>query len=71
MPRPHRIVEVDALRGFALCGIFLANVLVMAGIEGRGGDGPSASGLDQAAHWLVMMLVQTKFYLLFSFLFGY
>ncbi|MFD8111404.1 DUF418 domain-containing protein [Streptomyces microflavus] len=71
MPRLHRIVEVDALRGFALCGIFLANVLVMAGIEGRGGDGPSASGLDQAAHWLVMMLVQTKFYLLFSFLFGY
>ncbi|MFB6427481.1 DUF418 domain-containing protein [Streptomyces microflavus] len=71
MPRPHRIVEVDALRGFALCGIFLANVLVMAGIEGRGGDGPSASGLDQAAHWLVMMLFQTKFYLLFSFLFGY
>lgn len=71
MPGPHRIVEVDALRGFALCGIFLANVLVMAGIEGRGGDGPSASGLDQAAHWLVMMLVQTKFYLIFSFLFGY
>ncbi|MEU1326052.1 DUF418 domain-containing protein [Streptomyces microflavus] len=71
MPGPHRIVEVDALRGFALCGIFLANVLVMAGIEGRGGDGPNASGLDQAAHWLVMMLVQTKFYLLFSFLFGY
>ncbi|MFJ5739303.1 DUF418 domain-containing protein [Streptomyces microflavus] len=71
MPGPHRIVEVDALRGFALCGIFLANVLVMAGIEGRGGNGPSASGLDQAAHWLVMMLVQTKFYLLFSFLFGY
>ncbi|MEV7164959.1 DUF418 domain-containing protein [Streptomyces microflavus] len=71
MPGPHRIVEVDALRGFALCGIFLANVLVMAGIEGRGGDGPSASGLDQGAHWLVMMLVQTKFYLLFSFLFGY
>ncbi|MEV0886865.1 DUF418 domain-containing protein [Streptomyces microflavus] len=71
MPGPHRIVEVDALRGFALCGIFLANVLVMAGIEGRGGDGPSASGLDQVAHWLVMMHVQTKFYLLFSFLFGY
>ncbi|MEV4877240.1 DUF418 domain-containing protein [Streptomyces cyaneofuscatus] len=72
-PRPRRIVEVDALRGFALCGIFLANVLVMAGIDGRGGGsgGSSANGLDQVAHWLVMMLVQTKFYLLFSFLFGY
>ncbi|MFJ8844268.1 DUF418 domain-containing protein [Streptomyces cyaneofuscatus] len=73
MPRPHRIVEVDALRGFALCGIFLANVLVMSGLDGlrEGGAGPTASGLDQVAHWLVMALVQTKFYLLFSFLFGY
>ncbi|WP_326705743.1 DUF418 domain-containing protein [Streptomyces cyaneofuscatus] len=73
VPRPHRIVEVDALRGFALCGIFLANVLVMSGIDGLrdGGAGPTASGLDQVAHWLVVALVQTKFYLLFSFLFGY
>ncbi|MFD8058612.1 DUF418 domain-containing protein [Streptomyces cyaneofuscatus] len=74
-PRLHRIVEVDALRGFALCGIFLANVLVMSGLDGLSGGGgsagPTASGLDQVAHWLVVALVQTKFYLLFSFLFGY
>ncbi|MFE8973520.1 DUF418 domain-containing protein [Streptomyces cyaneofuscatus] len=72
-PRLHRIVEVDALRGFALCGILLANVLVMSGLDGLSGGsaGPTASGLDQVAHWLVMALVQTKFYLLFSFLFGY
>lgn len=72
-PRLHRIVEVDALRGIALCGILLANVLVMSGLDGLSGGsaGPTASGLDQVAHWLVMALVQTKFYLLFSFLFGY
>ncbi|MEV6077978.1 DUF418 domain-containing protein [Streptomyces sp. NPDC052069] len=70
-PRRHRIVEVDALRGFALGGIFLANVLVMAGIEGRSGGGPLTGGVDYAALWLVTMFVQTKFYLLFSFLFGY
>ncbi|MFQ6853434.1 DUF418 domain-containing protein [Streptomyces sp. 35M1] len=69
--RPRRIVEVDALRGFALCGIFLANVLVMAGLDGQRGGGPHTSGVDQVAYWLVMMFVQTKFYLLFSFLFGY
>lgn len=69
--RTHRIVEVDALRGFALCGIFLANVLVMAGLDGQRGGGPHTSGVDQVAYWLVMMFVQTKFYLLFSFLFGY
>lgn len=70
-PRRHRIVEVDALRGFALGGIFLANVLVMAGIDGRRGGGPLTGGVDYAALWLVTMFVQTKFYLLFSFLFGY
>ncbi|WP_103531293.1 DUF418 domain-containing protein [Streptomyces sp. SM11] len=70
-PRPRRIVEVDALRGFALCGVFLANVLVMAGLDGQRGGGPHTSGVDQVAYWLVMMFVQTKFYLLFSFLFGY
>ncbi|MGW6636801.1 DUF418 domain-containing protein [Streptomyces cyaneofuscatus] len=72
-PRLHRIVEIDALRGFALCGILLANVLVVSGLDGLSGGsaGPTASGLDQVAHWLVMALVQTKFYLLFSFLFGY
>ncbi|MGW1201696.1 DUF418 domain-containing protein [Streptomyces cyaneofuscatus] len=43
VPRPHRIVEVDALRGFALCGIFLANVLVMSGLDGLGGGGGGGS----------------------------
>lgn len=70
-PRTRRIVEVDALRGFALCGIFLANVLVMAGLDGQRGGGPQTGGVDHWAYWLVVMLVQTKFYLLFSFLFGY
>ncbi|MGW0787489.1 DUF418 domain-containing protein [Streptomyces sp. NPDC002911] len=67
----HRILEVDALRGFALGGIFLSNVLVMAGIDGQRAGGPQTSGIDLVAVWLVTVLVQSKFYLLFSFLFGY
>ncbi len=43
----------------------------MAGLDGQRGGGPHTSGVDQVAYWLVMMFVQTKFYLLFSFLFGY
>ncbi|MGY3682629.1 DUF418 domain-containing protein [Streptomyces sp. TE33382] len=70
-PARQRIVEVDALRGFALVGIFLANVMVMSGIEGTRGGGPLTDGVHYAALWLVTMLVHTKFYLLFSFLFGY
>ncbi|MBB1243841.1 DUF418 domain-containing protein, partial [Streptomyces durbertensis] len=68
---PPRILEVDALRGFALAGILLANVLVMAGPFALAGGRPEETGADLIAHWLVAALVETKFYLLFSFLFGY
>lgn len=66
----RRIRDVDALRGFALLGILLVNVEVMAGPYSAG-EGPSASAADQVAAWLVTALVSGKFYLLFSFLFGY
>ncbi|HET6858380.1 MAG TPA: DUF418 domain-containing protein [Streptomyces sp.] len=70
-PTRQRILEVDALRGFALGGILLVNALSMAGPGyGLPGDGtrPDADGV---AEWLVVALVQAKFYVLFSFLFGY
>lgn len=70
-PTGLRILEVDALRGFALGGILLANVLVMAGPFAQTGGGPEETGADLIAHWLVAAFVETKFYLLFSFLFGY
>ncbi|MEU0276144.1 DUF418 domain-containing protein [Streptomyces sp. NPDC006307] len=67
----RRVLEVDALRGFALGGIALANILVMSGTFGPTAVDPARSGADLVAHWLVTALVETKFYLLFSFLFGY
>ncbi|WP_323369608.1 DUF418 domain-containing protein [Streptomyces alkaliterrae] len=70
-PTTPRILEVDALRGFALGGILLANVLVMAGPFALTGGRPEETGADLIAHWLVAALVESKFYLLFSFLFGY
>ncbi|MGP3973552.1 DUF418 domain-containing protein [Streptomyces sp. 8N114] len=65
----RRIRDVDALRGFALLGILLVNVQVMA--DPYAGQGPSASVGDRVAVWLVTALVSSKFYLLFAFLFGY
>ncbi|MFI7142479.1 DUF418 domain-containing protein [Streptomyces massasporeus] len=64
-----RIQSVDVLRGFALLGILLVNAPVLAGVHGVG-DGPQTAG-DRIAVWLVTVLAQSKFYLLFSFLFGY
>ncbi|WP_433599182.1 DUF418 domain-containing protein [Nocardia sp. CA-135953] len=68
-----RIAEIDALRGFALFGILLANIVFFAsGYPAHLAADPAyASRLDSAATWLIAFLIDTKFYLLFSFLFGY
>lgn len=61
----------DEIRGIALLGILWVNVPYLA---------TSAQGFDRAVHgtwadqsveWVVAALFQTKFYLLFCFLFGY
>ncbi|MFG2291724.1 DUF418 domain-containing protein [Streptomyces sp. NPDC048603] len=71
-PRPPRIAEVDALRGFALLGILLVNALMMAGPYGLGTVGNAdAPALDQTVSGIVQTLAVGKFYLMFSFLFGY
>ncbi|WPW29000.1 DUF418 domain-containing protein [Streptomyces atratus] len=66
-----RILEVDALRGFALAGILVVNVLTTAGPPGVRGGLTQVHAADGAVEWLVVLLAQSKFYLLFSFLFGY
>ncbi|WP_437088108.1 DUF418 domain-containing protein [Streptomyces sp. enrichment culture] len=71
-PGRDRVLAIDVLRGFALLGILLVNVQFMAGPQvGPHGEGLVASPLDKVAEWLVTALVSAKFYLLFSFLFGY
>ncbi|WP_329376562.1 DUF418 domain-containing protein [Streptomyces sp. NBC_01351] len=70
--RPPRIPEVDALRGFALLGILLVNALMMANPYGIGAfENPNASTLDRTVEGIVQTFMVGKFYLLFSFLFGY
>jgi uncharacterized protein len=68
-----RVELVDALRGFALLGIVLVNVGYFASTwHGSGLPDPAARGvIDGAATFLVKALAETKFYLLFSLLFGY
>ncbi|MFD7878895.1 DUF418 domain-containing protein [Streptomyces sp. NPDC059766] len=68
---PGRVGELDVLRGFALLGILLVNAQMMASPYASLGGGPTASGADRAVAWAVTALVSGKFYLLFSFLFGY
>ncbi|WP_433603117.1 DUF418 domain-containing protein [Nocardia sp. CA-135953] len=68
-----RVHDVDALRGFALLGIFIVNITFMAsGYPGNLVIDPDyTSSLDDAVRALSEVFVDMKFYLLFSFLFGY
>lgn len=70
---PTRIADVDALRGCALFGILVVNIGAFATPWfGLGLTDPAFhGGVDRATHFFVALLFETKFYLLFSFLFGY
>lgn len=62
----------DILRGFALLGIALVNVTYLSIDTVSAAEGSDLSQpANAAAALLVMALFQAKFYLLFSFLFGY
>ncbi|MFG1706403.1 DUF418 domain-containing protein [Nonomuraea sp. M3C6] len=68
-----RIASVDALRGFSLLGILVVNIAFLASGYRMAGMAEPAfdSPLDWGVRWVVTMFVENKFYLLFSFLFGY
>ncbi|MEV4015819.1 DUF418 domain-containing protein [Nonomuraea angiospora] len=68
-----RIASVDALRGFALLGILVVNIAFLASGYRMAGMAEPAfqSPLDWVVRFTVTLLVENKFYLLFSFLFGY
>lgn len=71
-PGLRRLPAVDALRGFALLGILTVNSLqIMDPYVSEGIRAPGGALVDHVAAWLVAALATTKFYLLFSFLFGY
>lgn len=68
----RRIPALDVLRGFALLGILLMNIEGFVGplMAALGGIDASLSGPDLWADVAIFILVQGKFYALFSLLFG-
>lgn len=65
----ERIESLDILRGIAILGIFFVNVPQMFGMES-----PISTrayyGADAVVRLLYDLLIQTKFYTIFAFLFG-
>ncbi|MGA1171989.1 MAG: hypothetical protein ACO3TN_06670, partial [Aquiluna sp.] len=61
----------DILRGFALLGIAMVNVQYFAVDTVSGFESADLAGsANSAAAFIVMFFFQSKFFLLFSFLFG-
>jgi len=68
----ERIEAMDVLRGFALLGILLMNLEGFVGPVLASGSGldPALAGMDRTVDLLIYVLVQGKFYTVFSLLFG-
>jgi uncharacterized protein len=68
----QRDLAPDVLRGFALLGILVVNIQFMGLSSVQGAEGEWTQGFaNGSATFLIAALFAGKFYLLFSFLFGY
>ena len=68
----QRDITPDVLRGFALLGILVVNIQFMGLSSAEGARGEWALGLaNGSATFIIASIFTGKFYLLFSFLFGY
>jgi uncharacterized protein len=73
LPEPERIVTLDALRGFALLGVFMVNMLFFSMPFGvaLGGEELAAGPASERLAWgFVQVIFTLKFISLFSLMFG-
>lgn len=72
-PVKKRFISLDAIRGFAILGIILANYPEFSLWTFKSAEETaqlSGSGLDGVIRWLQYIFIDGKFYTLFSLLFG-
>ena len=67
-PSGNRIIVLDILRGFALLGILLVNIMSFSGIWSGGQEWTGYA--DQAVQGFIQFFVRGKFLSLFAILFG-
>lgn len=69
----NRIRNIDAIRGVALLGIFVVNIQAFSSLYYGSGLLPpdGRTGMDAALALIISTAFELKFYLLFSYLFGY
>ncbi|HWU89786.1 MAG TPA: DUF418 domain-containing protein [Kofleriaceae bacterium] len=66
----ERVVTLDVLRGFALCGVMIGNMVLYSG---RWAERPASNPttLDEIAHWFLEIFVASKAQTLLTLLFGF
>ena len=71
-PSTNRILHLDIFRGFAILGIFMVNILVMnvSFVYRQDWLIENASWVNEKAYWFLEMFFFSKFFPIFSFLFG-
>jgi len=73
LPVSERVLTLDVLRGIAVGGILLANVIVFFGLTFLSKEQVAAlatTTADHAAQWFEHVFIDQKFYSIFSLLFG-
>lgn len=66
----ERVATLDVLRGFALWGVLIGNLVLYSGRWAARG-GPEPSPLDRVAGWLVAIFVESKAQTTLTLLFGF
>lgn len=71
VPPRERVVTLDVLRGLALCGVMVGNMVLYSGRWAQRGPAPAPTTLDEIAHWLLAIFVESKAQTLLTLLFGF
>lgn len=66
----ERVVTLDVLRGFALCGVMMGNMVLYSGRWTTRSPGQKLTALDQIAARFLNIFVDSKAQTLLTFLFG-
>lgn len=71
VPPRERVVTLDVLRGFALCGVLIGNMALYSGQWTEGHVPSDPTTLDQIAEWFLTIFVRSKAQTLLTLLFGF
>lgn len=67
----ERQLSIDVLRGFALCGVLIGNMVLLSGTWAGLRPASAPSTIDEVASWFEMIAVSSKAQTMLTLLFGF